>query len=35
MFNLLALSDIDNFTLIWITLLAHILQVSTHLYTPN
>ena len=35
MFNLLALSDLDNFTLIWITLLAHILQVSAHLHTPK
>ena len=35
MFNLLALSDIDNSTLIWITLLAHILEVSTHLHTPK
>ena len=33
MFNLLALSDIDNSALIWITLLSHILQVSTHLHT--
>ena len=33
MFNLLALSD--NSTLIWITLLAHILEVSTHLRTPK
>ena len=35
MFNLLALSDIDNFTLICIPLLPLILQVSTHLHTPK
>ena len=29
MFNLLALSDIDTFKLVWIPLLAHILEVST------
>ena len=27
MFNLLALSDIDNFT-VWVPLVAHILQIS-------
>ena len=35
MFNLLALSDIANFTLICIPLLLLILQVSTHFHTPK